>query len=1166
MAYDDFEDKSFKVDENYFKVVIPDLDPGKTVPIQLRWQYADKSYSGWSASYTLDVPLRDRPKPTDIVATWVGTDLKITWNASELATGFVVFLTGDSGIGVGPQTGEFFKNAVTSQTGYEIVISEREIRDVFNDVFVTTFTSSTIIANYLDYQTDPQSFTVPAFTDGLTGSAISDASWSITSVDDGSIVAWDKISSNLYYETEVWRSDTQNGTYIGAGGGTNTPVKVSHISDIWIKIRHKTKRGTYTQYSNPKQASRYDPIFQDVTPPNSVTVTDTNWNGYDLVISYTMPATEPGDIIKVKLQNGIKSGLFYGYFPSDTGSHTFTILDSEIFQQFDDRFSSYTGTFYSIDYAGNEDTGTGFTTKVITNPGDGVTPTFTLTGITNGYTATWNAPSWVTSTKVYEGTTAGFTPNDSTNLVYSGSSPAIIKTLGRPNPYARKYIVIRYFGKISGHQSNLSAEQFVDPIDALTADISAPDAPSTGGSFAASAGIDTNGTMGFNGYINLAWNAVSDSTLRGYRIRFRPYKASAPFENYSYVDSPGTGTTYRLAGLAVGAVYEIAVATYDEYNNTSSYTSYSNQTVSGVPAISNYITAGAAGFQFGSGIKDKTGSQNASAQGIYLSNSNYWYLTASNAAQFKIGGSTSNYVEWDGALLKVDGDLGVAGGTTIGGNISMKNSGASIYAGTLNQSGALSSDGFMLNYGGLAARKTFTVNGQTVIKEVRLQTGDGIYADYGQIAGWIIKTGSIENLVDGLTGQTKYTGMSSDVNAAYAFWAGSTGSGGNSSAKFLVTPAGAVTARNISIISTGTGTSKMIDAGPFFVQNNGYMEATSAKITGEINASSGKISGPLTIGSANEPGGYLQVLAGSGATTGFLEIGYGLTKSGNPYFGIQAGTQVTATNVRTNKFEVSALTGEMTAVGGGNIGGWTIGTTQLNAGTGSSYVGLATSGTHAIWAGSATASSAPFRVTAGGALTASNAEITGNLKATSGYFGGDTTGWIVTSTGIRSALNTDDTLGVIAGKTAKVSLNGTTGTISGATLSGGVVVGTGFYIGSDTNATDKILSTGVFSLAGGLIRYNGSLLEINPNKLGNTTFKIKLNVTSNEDGTFGDSTLVQAEDGEMTIGRAFFYGGLTDPRTGGPLGTAVTARSQVAGGAQGINAFNKGDIWLQRVS
>jgi hypothetical protein len=148
---------------------------------------------------------------------------------------------------------------------------------------------------------------------------------------------------------------------------------------------------------------------------------------------------------------------------------------------------------------------------------------------------------------------------------------------------------------------------------------------------------------------------------------------------------------------------------------------------------------------------------------------------------------------------------------------------------------------------------------------------------------------------------------------------------------------------------------------------------------------------------------------------------------------------------------------------------------------------------------------------------------------------------------------------VIGGKTAKVSLNGTTGTVSGATLSGGVVVGTGFYLGNDTSATDKLLSDGTFTLGGGKIVYAGGSLTIQ-----NTNFK--LNIISNEDGTFGDSTVVQDEEtGFLTIGRAFFYGGLTDPRVA-YFGTGVTARWQVASGTQGSAAFNKGDIWLQRVS
>ncbi len=76
---------------------------------------------------------------------------------------------------------------------------------------------------------------------------------------------------------------------------------------------------------------------------------------------------------------------------------------------------------------------------------------------------------------------------------------------------------------------------------------------------------------------------------------------SVPMKKFSYVDSPGSGTTYRLGGLAIGATYKIAVATYDEYNNTStSYVSGPDVLVTGTPAVTNYITGGP--FQFGVGV------------------------------------------------------------------------------------------------------------------------------------------------------------------------------------------------------------------------------------------------------------------------------------------------------------------------------------------------------------------------------------------------------------------------------------------------------------------------------------------------------------------------------------------------------------------------------------
>jgi hypothetical protein len=73
----------------------------------------------------------------------------------------------------------------------------------------------------------------------------------------------------------------------------------------------------------------------------------------------------------------------------------------------------------------------------------------------------------------------------------------------------------------------------------------------------------------------------------------------------------------------------------------------------------------------------------------------------------------------------------------------------------------------------------------------------------------------------------------------------------------------------------------------------------------------------------------------------------------------------------------------------GAIGGWTLGANSLIAGSGANTVGLDSGGSNpAFYAGSATPGSAPFRVTAAGALTATNAAIEGAITAASGSITG----------------------------------------------------------------------------------------------------------------------------------------------------------------------------------
>lgn len=268
------------------------------------------------------------------------------------------------------------------------------------------------------------------------------------------------------------------------------------------------------------------------------------------------------------------------------------------------------------------------------------------------------------------------------------------------------YVKLRAVTK-RGTESAFSNEHSQTTTAPLLVDIIAPPAPVSG---SVSAGIDNSAgaTIGFNAYLDISWSAVSDSTLRGYRIRFRENGSSDP---YSYVDSPGTGTTFRLNGLSIGTTYEVAIASYDELNNTSStYTSIGTAIANGTPFIGKNVTtvgyfgASATGdtgtFKFGYGVQDSGGTK----RGLVFNTNNYWYIDSAQSALFKLGGDTNNYIEWNGANFTVAGNI-IARGGSFSGNVAMTTAGASIYNGTLDPlTGALTSSGFILNKDGFATR------------------------------------------------------------------------------------------------------------------------------------------------------------------------------------------------------------------------------------------------------------------------------------------------------------------------------------------------------------------------------------------------------------------------------------------------------------------------------
>lgn len=391
------------------------------------------------------------------------------------------------------------------------------------------------------------------------------------------------------------------------------------------------------------------------------------------------------------------------------------------------------------------------------------------------------ANKWLIDIQIYESLTGAFAGEE--YLVWNGNgNSATILVSNTANRWIRVDTRDQDYRKKSVFSARFNA---TDPIVVDTT------GPANVTSVSAESGIDTSGYLGFNAYASISWPAVTGGGIRGYRIRFTNDNGAT----YSYVDSPGTGTTYKLTGLAIGSTYQIAVATYDEYNNTSSsYVSGPNVTVTGTPSVSNFITGGP--FQFGVGV----GGVNTN-KGLYFDASNYWYVNATNSARLKVGGATSNYLLWDGSTFAIDGNITARGGT-FSGNIFMSTSGASIYNGTIDSStGNLTGNGFALNSTGLKV-----ANGT---KSVTISAATGtITANGGSIAGWTLgdTTLSKNNIILDSSGQIQIGSSASasvylSANNGYVMWAGNNTPDAN--AKFRVAADGTLYATN-AVLGSGT--------------------------------------------------------------------------------------------------------------------------------------------------------------------------------------------------------------------------------------------------------------------------------------------------------------------------------------------------------------------------
>ena len=946
----------------------------------------------------------------------------------------------------------------------------------------------------------------------------------------------------------------------------------------WVKARYTSGSGLYGPYSNAIKITPTNPISADLVPPNEVTAVTGTWSGDNLIVSYTLPATDSGARVQIALTAPNSSvGYFYA-FPTGTSlSQTYTITKADLFTQFGSHYSSYTGVLKSIDASDNKSSGVGFTVAQRANPLLGITPTFTTTALVNGYSISYTLPPGAVYAEVYQkytswsGATAydSFTGSYSSGgasgsntltlssilsnkgisvsplvgyvvigtgipentyvtsvsgsqitvnnnftsqvsgsvtgygIVYSGTSPANISS----TIYQNTYLLIRYYDDFE-NPSNYSAEQIVVPFSPVTIDTTGPGNVSQTG-MSTSSGIDTSGTLGFNGYINLSWAAVTETSLRGYRIRFTTDTVNPV---YSYVDYPidqtniPTGTlSYKIQGLSVGATYKLAIATYDQYNNTSTdYISFTDKSISGTPAITDYITAG--NFQFGQGIDpDSTTGISGTKRGLFFDSSNYWFLNSSNSARLKVGGSLNNYLLWDGTKFTVDGDINARGGS-FSGNIALTTSGASIYSGDVTTAaGSLTGDGFIFNKDGILIRKGSN--------QVSLDTTNGaITANNGNIADWVIASSKIEKL-DATSG--KYAGLSS--TGLYKFYSGSTSAGGDTT-QFAVDRTGRVFASNVQISGGG------IDIGAiptnltsgFHVTSAGLMYATGATINGAITATSGKITGNFQV----ESGTFYTGTSPTSTSVLINDKGLGSIDASNVTLTAILNTPISSGNVPI---------GSQPAVGtlpnaisfftqAALIGGWVVNSTTIKDRS-EQFV----------------------------------------LDSTNKYI--RVTGVIDVSTNFRVELGTGTNVfsaGTVVGATFTPNVYITRGGIlnaNGANLTGTLTTNNGLMKFGDSvngsndgifiDSNDYWYSNGSFSFASGYLSGTSSSLTINGGQVQFTNI-LGSTLESDNNNFAGDPTVTINTSGNLTLGRSFIYNGSITPTNLSIINyNAVTKKGQL---------------------
>lgn len=495
-----------------------------------------KTYPGGSGPFVI-TPIA----PTDVVSTWSGEDLVVSFNwdykdqYSATVSQFILEITAD-GVTRRTPTNTFTPNK--TQTAQTVTLTKSLNRITFG-LFRTGITSICVLAAdpLNNISTTTCAATVPTYVLDLPVPVIT-----TTAISNGYSVSYTTPTQSSYDAIDIWEIEDAGSTAptIIYSPGTTTPTnyKRSYFNNMnpanvitqnynkrWVIARFSSSGGTYTAFCAAQATTPTSPVSVDNTPPNEVDSVTGVWSGDNINISYTLPSTDPGTRVQIELTAPNDLVGFFYRFPSGSGtSQTAQITKKDLFDQFGEHYSSFAGILRSIDASDNRTSGVSFTVAQRTNAMSSVTPTFTLTPLTNGYSVF--ATNYATTTGIsYMEVYAKHTqwtgdPENDDDVVYSGANPAVVID----TDYTTVYVKIHYYDDF-GNTSLYSIEDTVVPLG--PGDITS---------------FETPITFGTNGVIYAGGDYDS-----GHRTIF---KTSGIFAYDASSTSPSTGLTTQIVSDA----------------------------------------------------------------------------------------------------------------------------------------------------------------------------------------------------------------------------------------------------------------------------------------------------------------------------------------------------------------------------------------------------------------------------------------------------------------------------------------------------------------------------------------------------------------------------------------------------------------------------------------